>query len=118
MSLKNIYQQLFDPVDKIFAFLLVLFHQSNLFDTYDKFTLFQYFGQRPFSRKKHALEYQLHSLCSTILNLFSANSKWWNRDYVVDTKTHVSTNSKWWNRDYVVDTKVHVFLEKGLWPKY
>ena len=32
MSLNNIYKQLFDPVDKIFAFLLVLFHQSNLFE--------------------------------------------------------------------------------------
>ena len=32
MSLKNIYQQLFDPVDEIFAFLSVLFHQSNLFE--------------------------------------------------------------------------------------
>ena len=30
--------------------------------------LFQYFGQRPLSRKKHALQYQLHSLSSTIFN--------------------------------------------------
>ena len=52
-----------------------------MLNTYDNSTLFQYFGQRPLSRK--TCQYQLHSLCSTILNLFI--TKWWNRDYVVDT---------------------------------
>ena len=41
-----------------------------MLNTYDKFTLFQYFGQRPFSRKN------MH---------FSINYV----DYVVDTKVHV-----------------------------
>ena len=39
-----------------------------MLNTYDNFTLNSIF--RPLSRKTHALQYQLHSLCSTILYLF------------------------------------------------
>ena len=42
-----------------------------MLNTDDNFTLFQYFDQRHLSRKKHALQYLLNSLCSAILNYFS-----------------------------------------------
>ena len=92
--------------------------------------LIQYFGQRPLSRKN--MHFSINYIVSVhhFKFVFKTNSKWWNRDYVVDTEVHVfldkglwpkyvfKTNSKWWNIDYVVDTEVHVFLDKGLWPKY
>ena len=37
---------------------------------YDNFTLSSIFRPKAFIKKKHALQYQLHSLCSTILHLF------------------------------------------------
>ena len=45
-------------------------------DAHDKLTLFQYFGQRPFSRKN--MHFSINYIVSG-----------WNRDYVVDTKVHV-----------------------------
>ena len=36
----------------------------------DNFTLNSIFWPKAFIKKKHAIQYQLHSLCSTILNLF------------------------------------------------
>ena len=55
-----------------------------MLNTYDNFTLNSIFRPKVFIKKKHALQYQLHSLCSTILYLFSNKYKMVNRDYVVD----------------------------------
>ena len=62
-------------------------------NTYDNFTLNSIF--RP---EKYALQYQLHSLCSTILYL------------LLSICLRIATNTRWMNRDYVVDIEVHVFF--------
>ena len=41
-----------------------------MLNTYDNLTLNSIFRPKAFIKKKHALQYQLHSLCSSILYLF------------------------------------------------
>ena len=76
-----------------------------MLNTYDNFTLNSIFWPMAFIKKKHALQYQLQCLCSTIL-------------FYKDAQMSIETSTKWRNRDYAVDIEVHVFLDKDLWPKY
>ena len=53
---------------------------------YDKFTLNSIYRAKAFIKNKHALQYQVHSLCSTILYLFLLMLYY----YVVDIEVHVN----------------------------
>ena len=54
---------------------IVVFQLIIYLFTFDNFTLNSIFGPEAFIKKKHALQYQLHSHCSTILYLFILISK-------------------------------------------
>ena len=65
-----------------------------MFKTYDSFTINSIFWPNAFIKKN------MH---------FTSN-------YIVSVPPFCT---KWWNRDYVVESEVYVFcFDKGLWPKY
>ena len=77
-----------------------------MLNTYDTFTLNAIFQPNAFIKKKHALQYQIHSLCSTILYLHTFRKELSKSQKSMKMFVR-STN--WWNRDYLVDIEVHVF---------
>ena len=74
-----------------------------MLNTYDNFTINSIFRPKSFIKKKHALQYQLHSLCFTILYF---GTKWWNRDYVVDIEVHIFVLIKTFGQNIELRVKI------------